>query len=227
MMNRSLCLNRASVLLRAVGTICLLAAAALLPVTALAQASRATVPSSGKAGLATSPSSQEVAGEILADALGNLWLETDAHMHEGEYNHIINLSRIIVQGDPQNLQAYENSAWLLWSTLRNDEAIAFLKQGIQANPNTYYLYDELAFHYLDHLKDPASALPYYEQAVRFPCPFFTWNNLARCYEKTNQWEKAVQTWERAAQIKNNPVASLHLKRAQAELARRQGTGVGN
>src|SRR5579884_4088150 len=193
MMNRSLCLNRASVLLRAVGTICLLAAAALLPVTALAQASRATVPSSGKAGLATSPSSQEVAGEILADALGNLWLETDAHMHEGEYNHIINLSRIIVQ----------------------------------ANPNTYYLYDELAFHYLDHLKDPASALPYYEQAVRFPCPFFTWNNLARCYEKTNQWEKAVQTWERAAQIKNNPVASLHLKRAQAELARRQGTGVGN
>jgi tetratricopeptide (TPR) repeat protein len=156
-----------------------------------------------KQGTTTRPvAQQDVADAVLGDALNQLFEQADEHFHEGEYNHIINLYAIIVQGDPHNLEAWANGAYLLWSTERGQEAIAYLKAGITANPNTYYMYDELGTHYLINLRDPKSALPYCEQAVKFPAPFTTWHNLAFCYEKTGQWNKAVTAWEKAASFEN-------------------------
>jgi tetratricopeptide (TPR) repeat protein len=164
----------------------------------------------------------QLADAILGDALGRLYTQGDRHFHEGEYNHIINLSRVIVEGDPANVNAYSNSAFLLWSTDRNDEAIAFLQRGLKANPNNYYMYDELGQHYLIAMKDPVRALPYYEKAVKFKCPWFTWNCLAHAYEKTNQWDKAVAAWQTATNYPDDDAAATNLKRARAELAKRQG-----
>ena len=153
--------------------------------------------------------------------MDDLWEQTDAHFHQGEYNHVVNLSRIMVQAEPQRVEAYANSAWLLWSTDRNAEAIAFLKQGLNANPNSYYMYDELGAHYFSRLHDPKTAIPYYEKAASFRCPYATLHALANCYEKTDQWVKSVATWERAAKFREDRLAPVRLKRAQAELARRQ------
>ncbi len=167
-------------------------------------------------------SSQETADSILADSLDDLFEQTDAHFHEGEYNHVVNLNRIVVQGDPHRVEAYSNSAWLLWSSARNDEAITTLKVGIKANPNSFYMYDELGNHYLLNLKDPVSALPYFEQAVRFSPPTFTtWQNLARCYEKSNQWDKAVEAWRKATFFPQALRADYFLKRAIAERDKRK------
>ena len=160
---------------------------------------------------------QGEADAILADSLSNLLEQTDAHFHEGEYRHIVNLSRIIVQGDPHNVAAYGNSAWLLWSSDRNPEAIDFLKQGIAANPNTYYLFDELGAHYLMHLHDPQSALPYYEKAASLKCPFSTYHGLANCYEKLQMWDKAVKAWEMASVFPDDLLAPVRLKRARAHI----------
>ncbi len=161
-------------------------------------------------------SAQETADAIVADSLGRLFDQTDEHFHQGEYNHVVALDRIVAQGDPHNVETYANSAWLLWSTDRNDEAIATLKQGIKANPDTYYMYDELGSHYLMRLHDPVSAAPLYEKAVTFPCPYTTWHNLAHCYEKTKQWDKVVTAWEGAAQYGNDSLAQPRLARARAE-----------
>src|SRR5262245_17197730 len=38
---------------------------------------------------------------------------TDAHYHKGEYNHVINLYRIVLAGRPDHLEGYANAAWLL------------------------------------------------------------------------------------------------------------------
>ena len=166
-------------------------------------------------------SAQETADAILADSLGLIYDQADEHFHQGEYNHIYSLCRIVVQGDPHNVEAYGNSAYLLWSSDRSDEAIAFLKQGIKANPNTYYMYDELGAYYWLHFKDAASAIPYYEQATKFNCPYFsTWNSLAFCYEKTSAWDKAVETWRKATQYPNNATAERHLAHAIAERDKR-------
>ena len=162
-------------------------------------------------------SAEETADAILADSLGRIFDEkADANFHKGEFNHVINLNRIVAQGDPHNVEAYGNSALLLWSTDRNEQAIEFLKQGIQANPKTYYLYDELGSHYWLHLKDPDTAIPYYEKAVAFKCPWATWHSLALCYEKTKQWDKAVTAWESAARFPDDNLAPLRLERARRE-----------
>ena len=166
-------------------------------------------------------SQKAVADEILSGVVDDLWGQTDEHFHEGEYNHVVNLSRVIAQAEPQRVEAYANGAWLLWSMTRNDEAIAFLKQGLNANPHSYYMYDELGAHYFLHLHDPKTAIPYYEKAVAFACPYATLHSLANCYEKTDQWAKSVEVWKRAAKFKDDRLAPVRLERAKAELARRQ------
>ena len=173
------------------------------------------------AGESATASEQTLADTILADTMNDLWEFTDEHFHKGEYNHIVNLDRVIVQAQPKRKEAYANSAWLLWSTDRNAEAVAFLKQGVAALPDDFYMYDELGAHYFTRLHDPKSAIPYYEKAVQFPCPYVTLHGLANCYEKTGQWEKAVTTWERAAKYKDDQLAPEKLKRAQAELGKRR------
>ena len=185
---------------------------------------------------------QQMADAILTDALDQLGAQADEHYEHGEYNHTVNINRILVQGNPRNVEAYADAAHLLWSTGQNDAATAFLKQGLAANPDSYYMYDELGVHFLLRLKDYPNAVSYYEQAVKYPCPFFTWSNLAHSYEKLNQWEKAVTTWEKAANYVTRggesgtgkhdsaPAAAdssigdtmkHNLARARAELAKRQ------
>jgi tetratricopeptide (TPR) repeat protein len=170
---------------------------------------------------------QKLAEAIIDDALTRLWEQSDKHFHEGEYNHSIALNRVIIEGEPGNVDAFENSAYLLWSTDRSEEAVVMLEAGAKANPASYRLYDELGWHYYDHKKNYQKAIPYYEQAVKFKAPFFTWNNLARSYERTNQWEKALKAWEAAAKFPSpvagatqNVTAERGIARARAELAKR-------
>lgn len=178
-------------------------------------------------------SQEDLADAVLDDTIDRLVEAGDAHFHDGEYNHAIHMNYIIVQGDPKDVEAYSNSAWLLWSTQRTKEALAILKAGLAANPDTFDMYNELGLCYSQYLHDPASAIPYYEKAVKLlPAyntkhggdPYFApWNSLAHCYEKTNQWEKAVKTWETACNFLNDVAAPQNLARARRELAARQHT----
>jgi tetratricopeptide (TPR) repeat protein len=122
---------------------------------------------------------------------------------------------------PHNMEAYSTSSWLLWSSGKNADAEATLKQGIDANPDTYYMYDEMGIYWLFERRDPKAALPYYEKAVKFDCPFLTWNSLANCYEKTEQWQKALTAWEKATLFPQNAVALVRLKRVRARLAQQK------
>ena len=164
-------------------------------------------------------SEQATADAIAAQSLADLFSSAnDAHWHHGEYNHIININQVVMEGDPKNLETYSNNAWLLWSTDRKDQGIVTLKKGITANPDTYYMYDELGNFYRLHLKDYSSALPYFETATKFgDCPSLTWHALAQCYEKGGQWDKAVKAWATACRYPNDALAPVRLKRAQAEL----------
>lgn len=164
-------------------------------------------------------SDQGDADAILADSLRQFYSQTDAHYHEGEYRYIVNIAHVVVQGDPHNLEAYANTAWLLWSSDRNPEAIAFLEQGLAANPDNFYIYDELGAHYLAHMHDPVRALPYYQKAVTFKCPYSTWHGLALCYERTQQWDKALKAWESASVFPDDLLAPARIQRLRARLAK--------
>lgn len=167
-------------------------------------------------------SEQTTADAIAADVLQTLWTEADKHFDKGEWNHTINLCKVVVQGDPHNEEAYADMAYLYWSTDRSDQGVAILKQGLAANPHDYYMYDELGQHYLLEAKKPALALPYYKQAVRYKCPPFTWHGLAHCYEQTGDLADAAAAWKTASQFPGDRVALVNLKRLQAKMAGHSG-----
>lgn len=164
-------------------------------------------------------SSQRAADAIVDDVIGGLWRLTDAHFHKGEYNHIINLSKMIIAGRPDLLDAYANAAWLLWSMDRDDEAVALYKAGIKANPNTSYMYDELGTYYLMRKKDYPKAIQYYEEARRFKDyhPFML-HSLAHAYEKAGDLGKALAVWQEAAANPKDVAAKVNVNRLKRIMA---------
>lgn len=155
--------------------------------------------------------------DAMVEGVLNLMRQAiDAHWHKGEYNHIINLSRIVVAADPGDLETYANAGWLLWSMARDAEAVALYEQGIKANPNESYMYDEMGQYYYTRKKDMPLAIKYYEQAVRFKdVQPVTLHMLAHAYEKNGQRDKAIAIWERAARDPKDGVAKKTLERMRA------------
>ena len=139
---------------------------------------------------------------MLASVFDNVHTLADMHFHKGEYNHIVNLSRMAVAADPSDVDAYSDAAWLLWSMNRDDEAIALYEQGIKANPNSFYMLDELAHYYYNRKKDWPKAIYYYERAASKPdCSELTLHMLAHAYEKNKQLDRALEAWKRV--LKHN------------------------
>jgi len=98
-----------------------------------------------------------------------------------------------------------DSAWLLWSMDRDDEAVALYDKGIAANPDTYELYYEKGFYFMTRRKDLKAAIPLLETAVSKPdCDPIVRHSLAHAYEKTGQLQKALDMWNRAADDPKNP-----------------------
>jgi len=122
--------------------------------------------------------SQTKVDAIAGAVFDNLVEVTDMHFHKGEYNHIVNLSRMIVGARPQNVEVYADAAWLLWSMNRDAEAVALNQQGAEANPHTYFMFDELGQYYT-RKRDWPHAVEYYEKAAACSdCPDMTVHGLA-------------------------------------------------
>lgn len=164
-----------------------------------------------------------IQGPAMADAvtesvIDRLWNLTDRHYHEGEYNHIVHLCKVVYAGDPGHMEAYSNAGYLLWSMGRDAEAVAVYEEGIAANPNSFFMYDELGLYYANRKKDYQRALTYYEKAAEFKdAPIPTLHMLAHCYARTNQPEKELAIWRRAAKIPGNAVAKRNVERLERAL----------
>lgn len=160
---------------------------------------------------------QETLSEVVVqDVINQIWKHADSNGHEGEYNHFINTSRILMLSNPHETEPFATSAYLLWSTDRIDEALKLLKQGLAANPDTYYFYDEIGAHYLLRVKDYKSAIPYYEKAIAKKPPYMTYNMLATCYERTNQPEKAIEILEKGSIFTENKIGQRRLRNLKAK-----------
>jgi tetratricopeptide (TPR) repeat protein len=182
------------------------------------------------AGPAGSPAS---AGSVRANAIAGetldlLYVVSDMHWHKGEYNHIVNLNRIVVAGMPDFVEAYENSGYLLWSMNRDDEAIAVYKLGAAANPRTYALYHEIGYLLGQHRKRWTEVVPYYEKALAAAdCPPLTWHMAAHAYEKVGRLDQALKLWKRAADSPRNQLraaAKVNRDRVERLLRGRAATG---
>jgi tetratricopeptide (TPR) repeat protein len=195
-----------------------------LPVAALAMALPAAAQSKKGAPSTANTPTGHITGAAKADAMvanvfDNLTIVTDMHFHKGEYNHIVNLGRMIVAAQPDNVDVYATSAWLLWSMDRDTEAVALYEQGAKANPKTWYMFDELGHYYYNRKKDYPRAVGYYEKAAAcIDCPPPTLHMLAHAYEKTKQFNKALDVWKRALDNDSTGSARTNYERVKRLVA---------
>ena len=157
----------------------------------------------------------------IADAVINdLVKYADLHWHKGEYSHIVNLDKMIVAAQPDNVDTFANAGWLLWSMNRDAEAVALYEQGLKANPNSYYMYDELGYYYFNRKKDYAKAIHYYEQAATRPdVSPETLHLLAHSYERTGKLKLCLETWDRARKMpgQTNAAAKVNYERVKRKM----------
>jgi len=95
---------------------------------------------------------------------GLLWVRCDEFFHNGDYDAIMPLIRIITWLDPHQIDVYETGAWHMDYNFtdfqeRSDRryipmSIALMKEGIDNNPTEPDLYSDLAFvHYFRKIED--------------------------------------------------------------------------
>ncbi len=141
---------------------------------------------------------------IVQHTLDNLVVLEDSHWHWGEYNHIVNLCRVQVEGDPANIEAYSDAGWLLESLGRNPEAADLYTLGARNNPKTYRLHWELGYHYGIFLKDWGRALPHLERAAaQADCPPISLHQLAHALERAGRLQDCLSIWKKAADNPRN------------------------
>ena len=76
---------------------------------------------------------------------------------------------------------------------KNTKALKYYTDGIKANTDTYYLYDEVGKFYFN-LKDYSSAIEYFEIAItKKDCKNIPYHILAICQEAKNDPVKALST----------------------------------
>ena len=103
---------------------------------------------------------------------GLLWVRTDEFFHNGDYDAITPMIRIITWLDPHFIDVYETGAWHMDynftdSSQRSDRryiplALALEKEGIANNADIPELYSDLAFtHYFRKIGDYPAAREWY------------------------------------------------------------------
>ena len=134
--------------------------------------------------------------DAIFDGMVDYWIvQMDRWWHDGQHEHLINMTYFAIPFDPHNFSLYENAGWLLWSSYRDDEAVALYERGLRNNPDRYDMYYEIGQYYYIRKKDYAKARQYLEKAVQFPCEWFVWNTLGHVYARLGEREKAIETWQ--------------------------------
>jgi len=158
-----------------------------------------TTPAAGAPPRAAAPAAGYQAAVAQADGITNhvvdvLVVETDRFWHDGDYYRVVALNRVIVEADPQLMDAYQNAAYLLWSLGDSPGADAFLRLGVARNPARYDLYTEMGQH-LFRTRRFRDALPYLKKGAAYqnaPAPALA--SLAHCYERVGRLDEAIAAW---------------------------------
>ncbi|MCW3061729.1 MAG: hypothetical protein JWQ02_3550 [Capsulimonas sp.] len=108
---------------------------------------------------------------------GLLWVRTDEFFHNGDYEAITPMIRIITWLDPHFIDVYETGAWHMDYNFtdadqRSDRryiplALSLMREGIKNNPDLPELYSDLAFtHYYRKISDFNMSREYYERGMK-------------------------------------------------------------
>ena len=111
-------------------------------------------------------------GQFGKTVAGYLWIKADFYSHEykGDWRSetdYMPLLKMITFLDPNFTQAYSFGGYHLAKNLdKQHEGIAYLKEGLQYNPNNYDINYTLAFIYFRKSKNYYGAMKYAEKALK-------------------------------------------------------------
>ncbi len=131
-----------------------------------------------------------------------LWDHSDMFWHSGEFERCVAMTRLIVQVDPHDTEAYDTGAWLMQNDFRDDDAEAFLRVGLENNPDVYDMYFYLGYFLYMHERYD-EALPVLEKACKFERPFFVDHTLAHAYEHAGRIDDALAVWRRVEKTEHD------------------------
>lgn len=154
---------------------------------------------------------------------GLLWVRADSFFHQGNYDAILPLIRVITWLDPNFLDVYATGGWHLTYNFTDQEqrsdrrylpaGRALLNEMIQNNPDLFDGYREAGWLNFDKIKDYDEAIRYYKTALTKKNVDYTQagHQLAHSYERTGRVNEAVRQWqamvEKHQSIKDDPKAT--------------------
>lgn len=181
----------------------------------------------------TGLSTEFVLGPLLGlqqAVAGLLWIRADEFFHEGDYDAILPIVRMVTWLDPHNLDVYITGGWHLAynftdSSERSDRRYIpasqrLLEEGDLNNPEVYDIAFELAWQNSDKLKNYGRAEFWLRQAIQRkaadntgaptqPVPMFVYHTLAHSLARQGKVMESVAVWKQAlemteAKLKDRP-----------------------
>jgi tetratricopeptide (TPR) repeat protein len=126
-----------------------------------------------------------------------LWRKSDIAFHDGDYPRAIACHKAIVVLAPDDVESYSVAAWLMWSLGNGDEALAHIQRGLNANPNSWEMWEAAGNQY-DLQKQHNEAKAAYQRAVALipkeENSLMLRRRLAHAAERAGDIDLSVQTW---------------------------------
>jgi len=168
----------------------------------------------------TAQSANAMADRVLQKVVNGLWEVADHYWHDGDYNRIVGMGRLIVEIDPGYDEAYDVCAWLLWSLGDVSGADKFLEYGVKKSPRKGVFYANLA-HHLNRTKRYPDALAYMEKAIKLGgVDAAAWGTLGHLYTRAGRHREAVDAWrEVVKRFPEFPAGPKNLRAAEERLKR--------
>jgi len=132
--------------------------------------------------------------ELFIDAGGPLVVESDRYWHKGKYLQCVRCNQVAVFLDPQYVDLYSNSAWLLWSLGLDARAASVLRQGVDANPEDAGAWFNFGYHYMLK-REYSAAARFLRRAVELGVPAIGHRQYCHALERSGHPDLALSEWK--------------------------------
>jgi hypothetical protein len=135
---------------------------------------------------------------------GILWVRSDTYFHEGQFDAILPLIRLITWLDPKQLEVYSTGGWHIAYNFTDEQnrsdrryiplALRLLEEGVQQNKETFRLYHESGWLYHHKIDDDyGKAVEWFKQSVSKPDVLPALRNvLVSAYQKNGQLMESLE-----------------------------------
>jgi tetratricopeptide (TPR) repeat protein len=170
-------------------------------------------------GAPPSPDRERAAGLARA-VVDRLWQDSDRYWHDGRYEDRIGLDYLLIEIEPDFVDAYGTTSVLLISQGRRREAEALLHRFVKLNPERWESWFELGRFMFDEKRYAEAAQALQTATTKPRCWVKVYHSLAHAYQRMGDLKKSLATWEEAKRREpDDQVVDTNLKRVRSLLER--------